>query len=341
MGSTCSRIILNQKFINPKTFKTNVRRFSGLSYIHNVGKDPLKAQTIGQLFEESASKYGDKIAITSVYDNRKITFEEIFKESNKLAAGLHSLGLKKGDRVGLWAPNIIEWVTMMVAISQAGLITVALNPIDHQKNELEYFINKAGLKALVCPDEYKKLKFYDTLCSFLPELEKSDPGKLRSKRVPTLESVITISKNLYRGTYNYNEILNMCDEEAVNNLVKNNIHCPDAISNIQYTSGTTGISKAACVGHFQQVNNSYHIGKRSGLNPNENICVQVPFFHAFGTVVCVLAAQHFGSMLTLPSPVYNSSANLKALEDEKCTSVYGTPTMFVDLLNLQKKKRKN
>ncbi|KAF5276530.1 hypothetical protein FQR65_LT03960 [Abscondita terminalis] len=317
------------------------QKLSSLSYIHNVGKEPLQAYTMGTLFENSAIKYGDKTAIVSVQDNKRISFEELYKKSTKLTAGLISIGLQKGDRVGLWAPNVIEWVTTMAAIVQAGMVTVSLNPINHQKEELCYWINKVGIKAIVCPEKHKTFNFYDSLCGLVPELPSTDPGKLMSKSVPTLSTVITISKNTLKGTYNYNEILNVADEKTTNDTVtKNRNNSPDEICNIQYTSGTTGKSKAACITHFQQVNNAYHIGKRFGVTSNDNICVQVPLFHSFGTVAVASMAQCFGATLTLPSPTYNSVANLKAIEDEKCTILSGTPTMYVDLINNQRKEKR-
>ncbi|KAF5305883.1 hypothetical protein FQA39_LY09122 [Lamprigera yunnana] len=318
------------------------RGLSSLSYIHNVGKEPLQPQTIGNLIDKCVEKYGRDVAIISVHDGRRVSYDDILNESNLLAAGLQKMGLEKGDRVALWAPNIIEWVTTHYAIARSGLITVTLNPISHEK-ELMYCINKVGIKAIVCPDIYKNLNFYETLCRVVPGLDKCDQRKLKSEKVPSLESIVNISQKSLRGTHNYYDILNNTDNTGVDRIKKLQKEIPiDAIANIQFTSGTTGKPKATCLTHFQIVNNSYNIGKRLELDkgPN-NYFVQVPLFHAFGTIVALLAAPHFGTTLTLGSPMYSPEANLLAIEQEKCTITCGTPTMFVDLVNLQiQKKRK-
>lgn len=327
------------------TFKCGLiscRTLTRLSYIHNIGKEPLQFLTIGNLVQKSASKYGDKTAVISVQDNKKMTFQEILLESDKLAAGFLRLGLQSGDRVGLWAPNIIEWIVTFFAAARADLTMVALNPV-YQKQDLEYSINKVGIKALVCPDTYKRIKFYDTLCNVVPEIQESDPGKISSVKVPSLKSVIAISDNALRGAYNYKEVLEMADNIGVKKILKmQNYIQPDGMANIQYSSGTTGKPKAACLSHFQLVNNAYETGKRIELDKaNHKICVQVPFFHVFGIVAAILPSYHFGSTLVLPSPMYNSSANIHAIDDQKCSVVYGTPTMFVDLVNQQRKEKRN
>ncbi|KAF5295378.1 hypothetical protein FQR65_LT01570 [Abscondita terminalis] len=168
-----------------------------LSYVHNPGKEGLLPLTLGKLLENAATQYGEKTAIISVYDNRRFSFNDVFNESQKLAAALHSLGLQKGDRVGLWMPNIIEFVTTLFAASQGGFIAVSLNPL-YIERDLQYCIEKVGIKALICLENYRNIHFYDTLTNLLPELKNSKLGKLNSKRAPCLKSVITISNNSLR-----------------------------------------------------------------------------------------------------------------------------------------------
>ncbi|KAF5305882.1 hypothetical protein FQA39_LY09121 [Lamprigera yunnana] len=312
-----------------------------ISYIHNVGKEPLLPLTTGKLVEQSALKYGDKTAIVSVYDNRKITFDEILSNADKLAVGILNMGLNTGDRIGLWAPNVIEWVVTLAAAARAGLIVVALNPT-YQGKELEYSIKKVGMKALVCFDAYKNLKFYETLCEVIPDIASYEPGQIQSPNVPSLKSVITISDSTLSGTYNYKGVLENANNSDVKNIKKMQDKIKiDSPAQIQFSSGTTGIPKAACLSHFQLVNNSYIIGKRTELNKEpHSILIQVPLFHVFGIVASILPSFHFGTTLVFPAPMYNSTSNLRALETEQCSVVYGTPTMFVDLVNLQKKEKK-
>ncbi|KAF5305258.1 hypothetical protein FQR65_LT18736 [Abscondita terminalis] len=266
-------------------FTNGYSRLHHLSYIHHVGKEPLQAITIGNLVQNSATKYGDKTAIIS---------------SDKLAAGFLKLGLKSGDRVGLWAPNIIEWIISFAASARVGLTTVALNPA-YQEDELKYSINKVGIKALICPDAYNNIKFYEILCNVAPELLKSHLDHISCAKVPSLKSVITVSNAELRGTYNYSEVLDFADDASVTQIKRlQNFVQSDAMANIQYSSGTTGKPKAACLSHFQLVNNSYETGKRVELNKgHHNICVQVPFFSRIRYCVCNIAFalfwKHYGT----------------------------------------------
>uniref|UniRef100_A0A1Y1L9R0 Medium-chain acyl-CoA ligase ACSF2, mitochondrial n=2 Tax=Photinus pyralis TaxID=7054 RepID=A0A1Y1L9R0_PHOPY len=310
---------------------------SGLSYIHNPGVNPLRYVTIGRMIEDAASKYGKTVALVSMSDNIRITYEELLRDIDQLAAGLLSLGLVKGDRIGLWAPNFIEWVVTFFATARAGFITVCLNP-SCEAPELKYFINKCGIKALVCPDKFKTLDFYGKLCKLIPDLG----GTVQNEEVPTLKLVIMISQQKLRGTYNYNEVLDMADAAGMQRVKEEQWKIsPDDICNIQFSSGTTGLPKGACLTHFQVVNNSYQIGQLLKFETVQHkVCVQVPLFHVFGVVAHLGLCPQFGTTMVFPTPIYNSTANLTALEQERCSAVFGTPTMFVDLVNLQRKLNK-
>ncbi|KAK5649163.1 hypothetical protein RI129_004055 [Pyrocoelia pectoralis] len=318
----------------------NLSHITNLSYFHNPGSKPLNYLTIGNVFETAAEKYGQTEAIVSVYDNRRITYEELLHDADKLAAGLQCLGIGKGERIGLWAPNIIEWVTVFYAASRLGLITVTLNPT-YEATELNYCLNKCGVKALVCSDVYKTLDFYGKLCTLLPELATSG-DIVASNTVPTLTTIIVISQTKLRGTYNYYDVLGMVDDISIKKIRENQTNIsPDDICNIQFSSGTTGFPKATCLTHFQIVNNAFECGKRFQMNSDEfKICLQVPLFHVFGLVSCVALSPQFGITMVLPSPTYNSTANLNALEQEKCSIAFGTPTMYLDLINVQRQLNK-
>ncbi|KAF2898583.1 hypothetical protein ILUMI_07592 [Ignelater luminosus] len=224
-----------------------------------------------------------------------------------------------------------------MASARAGFILVPLNP-NYQAKEMEFCINKAGIKTLICPHQVRKINFYDVLNEISPNVSQSEPGKLSCKNIPSLKSIINISEDPLRGTFNFKELLELATTDSIKR-VKDNQHLiqPDDPNNLQFTSGTTGKPKAALVSHFNVVNNSYDIGKRSELDKmHHKICVQVPFFHAFGIVVVLGSALNFGSTIVIPSPTYNAQSNLQAIKDERCSILYGTPTMYVDLVNLQK-----
>jgi acyl-CoA synthetase (AMP-forming)/AMP-acid ligase II len=330
---------------SPKCFHYYVkcRHFSTkLSYKHNLGEEPLRHITVGTLLKETAWKFGDRKAVISKHQNKSLTFAEALVEADKLAAGFRTLGLEKNDRVGLWAPNLVEWYITKLACARSGLIMVGLNPA-YQPPEMEYCINKVGIKAIVCADKFKNADFYEKLITIAPELDKSDPGKLRSNKVPSLETVITTSENKKIGAFNFGEVLDLATENSIRNIQKYQKYITaDDPCNLQFTSGTTGKPKAALTSHFTMVNNSFYIGKRNELNlKHHTICIQVPFFHAFGTVISIMAALNHGSTLVLPTDGYNPDKSLDAIVEEKCTVIHGTPTMYVDLVHKQEERKEN
>ncbi|KAF2897795.1 hypothetical protein ILUMI_08382 [Ignelater luminosus] len=334
--------VLNRSVFNNVKSIRSLRKYSKLSYIHHIGKEPLRSLTLGKVYENTANKYPEREAIISLEQRKRLNYQEFLEQADKLAAGLLAIGLENGDRVGLWAPNLIEWQIINIACARVGLIVVALNPA-YQASELEYCINKVGMKAIVCPDKIKKVNFYEILNQVSEEVQKCDPGKLKCKKVPSLKSVILISNEAVKGTYNYNEILDLGDENSTRRIKENQDKIQaDSAVNIQFTSGTTGKPKAAILTHFNVVNNSFAIGKRNELDKKHHkICVQVPFFHAFGYTITFGAAINFGASLVIPSSFYSPSENLRAAKEEKCTIIHGTPTMYVDLVNMQKQKQES
>ncbi|XP_044268322.1 medium-chain acyl-CoA ligase ACSF2, mitochondrial isoform X2 [Tribolium madens] len=313
-----------------------------LSYKHNLGEEPLRHITIGTLLDETVSKFGDRKALISRHQKKSLTFSEILNQTDKLAAGFKELGLEKNDRVGLWAPNLIEWYIGKMACARAGLIMVGLNPA-YQPPEIEYCINKVGIKAIVCADQFKSQNFYENLATVAPELEKSDPGKLKSNNIPSLQTVIIMSENKKKGAYNFGEILDLATNDSIAQIRKYQRYIsPDDPCNLQFTSGTTGKPKAALTSHFNMVNNGYLIGKRNELNQKHHtICLQVPFFHAFGTSISIMAALNHGATMVLPTDGYNPDKSLDAIKEEKCTIIHGTPTMYVDLVHKQEIRKEN
>lgn len=202
---------------------------------------------------------------------------------------------------------------------------------------MEYCLNKVQVKAIVAPDAYRHQNFLNILTEILPELNNSKPADLESKRVPSLKSVIIDSKIKFKGTFNFKELLKEPSENEINLIetIQSEIQ-PDSCCGIQFTSGTTGHPKAAKISHFNYVNNSYHIGVRNELNLKyHRTCIQVPFFHAYGIAIAIIPGVHHGSTLVVPSTTFNTEASLKSIVKEKCSLIYGTPTMYVDLIKKQ------
>ncbi|CAG9815402.1 unnamed protein product, partial [Phaedon cochleariae] len=316
------------------------RDFSDLSYIHNIGKEPLRPLTVGQLLEQTCFDHGNTTAVVSCHQDKRKTYSDILYEADRLAAGLMKMGFVQGESIGLWAPNQIEWYTSFLGCARAGLVVVSLNPA-YQRRELEYSINKVALKGIICGHKFRKHNYYEILESICPELNKNTPGHLRMKNMPSLRNIIMISEEKLGGSFNYNEVLNMPGEAEIEMVKKNQQKIGfDNPFNIQLTSGTTGSPKAAVISHFSTVNNGYFAGKRNELHKKHHtICLQNPLFHAYGTIIALSASLNHGSTLVLPSDGFDPEKSLDALREEDCTIIYGTPTMYVDLINIQKRRK--
>lgn len=309
---------------------------NGPSYMHNVGKDPLVYRTVGQQIEMSASDFGSTEAVVSVHEDKRYTFGSLLPEVDRLAAGFRKLGLKKGDAIGIWAPNYIHWYLTMLAAARAGLTSVGLNPA-FQSLEMEYCLNKVDIKAIVAPESFKSTNYYEILRDICPELAHSEPGKIRSEKFPHLQSVIINSKQSLKGTLSFDELLDLSNasEQAEIGKLQKEIS-PEQACNVQFTSGTTGQPKAALLSHYSLINNGIHVGARNQL-AGERICVQVPLFHAYGVSITIMSALTNGATIILPAAGFSPKCSLEAIVKERCTIIHGTPTMHVDLIEAQRK----
>ncbi|XP_017063299.2 medium-chain acyl-CoA ligase ACSF2, mitochondrial [Drosophila eugracilis] len=307
-----------------------------ISHKHHVGKDHLVYRTIGQQLELATQDYGDVEAIVSYHEGKRYTFKSLLKEADALAAGFRKLGLQPGDAIGLWAPNYLHWYLGMMGAARAGLTSVGLNPA-YQGPEMAYCLNKVDVKAIIAPETYRSQNYYEILKNICPEISDAEPGKIRSEKFPHLKSVIIDSSNGLKGTLRFDDFLDLANQSEREEVAKiqKKIN-PESACNIQFTSGTTGNPKAAVLSHFNFVNNGIHVGNRNQLE-GERICVQVPLFHAFGVIITIMAALTKGATLVLPAAGFSPKDSLNAIVDEKCSVIHGTPTMYVDLVDTQKK----
>nr|CAD7267607.1 unnamed protein product [Timema shepardi] len=236
------------------------------SYWHQPGSEPLSPLTVGQLVDQSADKFGHREALVSLHQNRRLTFQQLREQSDRLAAGLLQLGLEPGDRLGLWIPNIAEWFIVNFAAARAGLILVNINPAN-QSAELKYCLNKVGIKALITVDKFKTQRYPELISAIVPEVTSAQQGDIRSDHVPSLKSVIVISEDQFPGSFKYDDVMASGTEEYLQKvrLLQNKTQ-PDEGCNIYFTSGTTGSPKAALLSHHNSVNNAYYTGKRLGLH---------------------------------------------------------------------------
>ncbi|XP_065271725.1 medium-chain acyl-CoA ligase ACSF2, mitochondrial [Emys orbicularis] len=303
------------------------------SYIQGATAIPLLTKTVGQCLEETAHRFPDREALVFCRDGVRKTFAQFIQEVDQAAAGLLAIGLKKGDRLGMWGPNKYEWVLMQFATAQAGIILVSVNPA-YQAQELEFVIKKVGCKALVFPTQFKTQRYYEILKQTCPELEKSSPGGIKSKRLPDLSVVITLDSKL-PGAFQMSEVMQAGDSSHMKQLreVQQTLSCNEPI-NIQFTSGTTGSPKGATLSHRNIVNNANLIGLRLGIDQQESrVALPVPLYHCLGSVGGSMVMAVHGSSAIFSSLSFEGKAALETVAQEKCSLLLGTPTMFIDMLS--------
>ena len=299
------------------------------SYVHGVSKKPLLGETLGANFDAAVEKWADQDALIVRHQNIRWTYLELQNKVNAFAAGLVSLGLQPGDRVGVWSPNNSEWVVTQYATAKAGIILVNINPA-YRIAELEYAINKVGCKALILAASFKSSNYIAMVEELAPEISKSKPGEINSIRLPTLKTVIQIEGETNDGYFDFEQIPTLAstkDHQRIENL-SDQLQFDDPI-NIQFTSGTTGFPKGATLTHFNVLNNGYFTGEGLKLSSNDKLCVPVPLYHCFGMVLSNVAALTQGTALVYPAEAFDPLTVLETVEAERCTALHGVPTMFI------------
>jgi fatty-acyl-CoA synthase len=309
------------------------------SYASGISSVPLIGDTIGVHFDEAASRWGDRDALVVREQDVRWTYAELKTKVDAFAAGLLALGLTPGDRVGIWSPNKSEWVITQFATAKAGLILVNINPA-YRLAELEYALNKVGCKALVTASEFKTGNYVGMLRELAPEIDRSTPGKLQAKRLPALATLIRIGRGEARGFLRFDDVLGMGGERHRAQLVElaPELQFDDPI-NIQFTSGTTGAPKGATLTHHNILNNGFFIGEAMQLTDRDRVCIPVPLYHCFGMVLGNLACITHGAAMVYPSEGFDPLATLEAVAAERCTALYGVPTMFIAELGHAEFKR--
>ncbi|XP_058818356.1 medium-chain acyl-CoA ligase ACSF2, mitochondrial isoform X1 [Topomyia yanbarensis] len=306
------------------------------SYIHHIGKHPLVYRNVGQHLRLAAEKYPNNEAIVSCHENKRLTFSEVLEKVDRIAASFYQLGLQKGDRVGIWAPNGTQFYLSTLAAARAGMISVGINPA-FQIPEVEYSLNKVGVKAIISAEHYRSQNFYEMLSRLAPEMKSCPTGQLKSSRLPSLKTVIVDSNSgkALPGTISFEDLFKLSSDRDTSQIESLQAKIsPDSGVNLQFTSGTTGQPKAALMSHYGFVNNGIHIARRNEFNQKPHrICLQVPLFHAYAMVIGVVAAMTYGTTLVVGGAGYKPQESLEAIKKEKCTTIYGTPTMYVDLIN--------
>jgi len=291
-------------------------------------------KTYGEVFDETVEKYPDNEAVVYPFRNLRLTWKELQKICNQLAKGIIALGIKKDDKIAVWAYNVPEWIYLMIACSKIGAILTTVN-IYYKHYELEYILNQSDSVALFMVEGFKDVNYVQTIYKIVPELETSELKNLKSQKLHFLKSVIFIGDNdkTPRGMYNFQDILDLgntiSDEELADRQKALNAH---EVINMQYTSGTTGFPKGAMLTHHNIINNAYLDGFFQKFTPKDRLCICVPFFHCFGCVIGITACI-VHSVTMVPVEIFDAGKVLKTIEMEKCTVLHGVPTMFIAELN--------
>jgi fatty-acyl-CoA synthase len=309
------------------------------SYAHGVSSTPLIGDTIGISFDQSAARWPDRPALIVRQQKVRWTYNELKARVDAFAAGLLALGLAPGDRIGIWSPNNAEWVITQFATAKAGLILVNINPA-YRTYELEYALNKVGCSVLITAERFKSSDYLGMLRELMPEIEGAAPGEVRAKRVPALSTLISIGRGETPGYVRFDDVPGMGGDRHRKMLadLQPKLQFDDAI-NIQFTSGTTGAPKGATLTHHNLLNNGYFIGEAQRLTDRDKVCIPVPLYHCFGMVLGNLACVTHGSAMVYPGEGFDPLGTLETIESERCTALYGVPTMFIAELGHAEFKR--
>jgi fatty-acyl-CoA synthase len=299
-----------------------------MSYVSGVSDTPLLGKTIGQALDDAAAIWGERPALIDRGTGTRWTWKQLRDEADAFAAGLLALGLKPGERIGIWSLNRAEWALTQFAAAKAGLILVTINPA-YRLTELEYALNLVGCTALVTATQFKTSDYIGMLNTLAPELASAKPGALKASKLPNLRIVIQIAGTA-PGTIPFTEVAKRGGDiqRAELKRLAETLQFDDPI-NIQFTSGTTGNPKGVTLTHHNILNNGYFVGKGCALTPEDRICIPVPLYHCFGMVMGNLAAVTNGAAMVFPGEGFDPLATLETIAAEKCTAISGVPTMFI------------
>lgn len=298
------------------------------SYEHGASDLAMIGETIGRHFDRTVARWPDRPALIVRRQGVRLSWWQLAEKVDAFAAGLVALGLQPGDRVGIWSPNNAEWVITQFATAKAGLILVNINPA-YRLAEVEYALNKVGSKALITATSFKTSDYIGMINALAPELATSHPGELHSATLPALKSVIQIGDS-DAGTFAFEKIAHLGHDQHRARLKELDLLLQfDDPINIQFTSGTTGQPKGATLTHHNILNNGWFIGEVMRYSEHDAVCIPVPMYHCFGMVIGVLACLTHGSAIVFPGEGFDPLAALQTVAEERCTSLYGVPTMFI------------
>ncbi|HTC09853.1 MAG TPA: AMP-binding protein [Acetobacteraceae bacterium] len=299
------------------------------SYAHGASDVSLIGETIGASFNRTVATWGDQPGLIVRQQGIRWSYRELGEKVEAFAVGLVALGLRPGERIGIWSPNNAEWVVTQFATAKAGLILVNINPA-YRLAELEYALNKVGCRALITATAFKTSDYVGMLNTLAPELMRAQPGRLTAAKLPKLEMVIQIGPKTAPGFIAFDSVyvMEVASHRAHLAELGPQLQFDEPI-NIQFTSGTTGAPKGATLTHHNILNNGYFIGEAMKLTQQDKLCIPVPLYHCFGMVLGNLACTTHGTAMVYPGEGFDPLATLQTVAEEKCTGLHGVPTMFI------------
>ncbi|MGE4552604.1 MAG: AMP-binding protein [Desulfovibrionaceae bacterium] len=287
--------------------------------------------TLGQLLDETTEKWPDQEAVIYVDRDFRLTWTQFRDQVDKLAKGLMALGVEKGEKVGIWATNVPYWVALQFATAKIGAVLLTVNTY-YRTHELDYLLHHSECENLFIIDGFREIDYIATLYELVPELKNSERGYLKSEKYPHLKRIFFLGQEKHRGMYSIPEIMSLSamTSDAEYQARQATLDCHDVV-NMQYTSGTTGFPKGVQLTHYNILNNGYWIGANQNFSHIDRVCLPVPLFHCFGCVLGVMACvNHGATMVFLES--FDPLVVMASIDQEKCTAVYGVPTMYIAIL---------
>ena len=289
-------------------------------------------ETLGELLEKRAKEFPDTDAIVYVDRDFRQTWEQFNESVDVIAKGLMALGVKKGDKLALWATNVPHWVAIQFATAKIGAILLTINT-NYRTAEIDYILRQSETEHLMMIDGYRDTDYVGTIYELIPELRMQARENFHTNKYPNLKDVIFLGPQKHRGMYSMTEVMSLSCQTSDKEFRerKDSLSCHDVV-NMQYTSGTTGFPKGVMLTHFNIANDGFWIGENMNYSEKDRICLPVPLFHCFGCVLGVMAALNHGSTMVILEQ-YDPVLVMTAIEQERCTAVYGVPTMFIGVLD--------
>jgi len=303
------------------------------SYTQGRQDKPLLAMTIGQAFDNTVSRFADREALVVRHQQLRYSWQQLADSVDHHARALMALGLKSGDRLGIWAPNCAQWCIAQFATAKIGVILVNINPA-YRTSELEYVLKQSGCQWLICAGAFKTSDYHAMLAELLPDLDGQQPGQLSCERLPELRGLISLDAAPPVGFLPWNGLAALAGQTTLADYQARQQSLQfDQPVNIQYTSGTTGFPKGATLSHYNILNNGYMVGESLGLSEQDRMVIPVPLYHCFGMVMGNLGCVTHGSTMIYPNDAFDPLLTLGTVAEEQATALYGVPTMFIAMLD--------